>query len=129
MAASTSIDLNSSGTTDIKCEPPAPWQRIAQKAELLRDSTIPPEWLLIDPVSGDVRNVMKVPYTCGVMTEIELALTDKDATSLLEMLKSGRVSSFDVTLAFCKRAAIAHQLVRIEYSLDIKADRQYRSIA
>jgi len=112
MAASTSIDLDPSSTTNIESEPPAPWQRIAQRAQLFRDSTIPREWLLNDPVSDDVRNVMKVPYACGVMTEIELALTDKDATGLLELLKSGRVSSFDVTLAFCKRAAIAHQLVR-----------------
>ncbi|KAK4934807.1 hypothetical protein LTR10_024025 [Elasticomyces elasticus] len=108
MAASMSIDLNLSSKDS---EPPASWQKIAQKAQLLRDSTIPREWLLGDPVSDDVRNVIKVPYTCGIMAETELALTDKDATSLLELLKSGRVGSYDVTFAFCKRAAIAHQLV------------------
>jgi amidase len=60
-------------------------------------------------------NVMDLPYTCGIMSKEELELTDKDATELLELLASGKVKSYDVTLAFCKRAAIAQQLVRIHY--------------
>ncbi|KIX08496.1 uncharacterized protein Z518_03152 [Rhinocladiella mackenziei CBS 650.93] len=91
--------------------PHASWQRIALEAQVLRDKAIPSNWLLSSPPRENVLNVTKVPYTCGIMTEKELELTDKDATELLAMLKDGRLKSYDVTLAFCKRAAIAHQLV------------------
>jgi amidase len=77
----------------------------------LRDSQIPKEWLLKSLPDSTVTNVMEVPYTCGIMSDIELALTEKDATELLAMMAKGELKSYDVTLAFCKRAAIAQQLV------------------
>lgn len=54
---------------------------------------------------------MNVPYECDIMTPVELALTEHDATELIGMLARGRVKSYDLTLAFCKRAAIAQQVV------------------
>ena len=56
---------------------------------------------------------MDVPLTCGLLNETEARITsDYDATALLEELKAGVWSVEQVTVAFCKRAAIAHQLVR-----------------
>ena len=55
---------------------------------------------------------MSVPYESGIMTPEELAWTEKDATELLRLLSKGELKSYDVTLAFCKRAAIAQQVVR-----------------
>jgi amidase len=69
--------------------------------------------MLKTPVPETVMNVMDILYNCGIMSKEELDLTDKDATELLELLASRKVKSYDVTLAFCKRAAIAQQLVRI----------------
>ncbi|KAK2751076.1 hypothetical protein FQN57_000151 [Myotisia sp. PD_48] len=92
--------------TDIR-----PWQELAKEAQAARDSKIPQEWILQNPPDASVTNVMDVPYTCGIMTETELAITEKDATELLELMASGKLKSYDVTLAFCKRAAIAQQLV------------------
>ena len=46
------------------------------------------------------------------MTERELALTELDATDLLKGLAAGERKSYGLTLAFCKRAAIAQQVVR-----------------
>ena len=55
---------------------------------------------------------MTVPLTCGLLDETEAEITsDYDATSLLQELKTGTWSVEKVTTAFCKRAAIAHQLV------------------
>ena len=55
---------------------------------------------------------MEVPLTCGILSETELKITsDYDATALLEKLRSGVWSVEEVTVAFCKRAAIAQQLV------------------
>ena len=39
-----------------------------------------------------------------------------DATALLQKLREGEWSAEQVTVAFCKRAAIAHQLVRLPRS-------------
>jgi amidase len=88
-----------------------PWQEIAAEQQKIRDSAIPKEWLLKTLPSKTVVNVMKVPYECGIMTETELSLTEKDATELIEMMATGKLKSYDLTLAFCKRAAIAQQLL------------------
>lgn len=55
---------------------------------------------------------MRVPYESGIMTAEELAWTEKDATELLRLISEGKLKSYDLTLAFCKRAAIAQQVVR-----------------
>jgi amidase len=55
---------------------------------------------------------MEIPSTCGILTPTELELTEKyDATDLVQLMTSGKLKSYDVTLAFCKRAAIAQQCV------------------
>ncbi|KAH7393248.1 amidase signature domain-containing protein, partial [Cadophora sp. MPI-SDFR-AT-0126] len=55
--------------------------------------------------------VVDVPLTCGVLSETELKITSGyDATALLEKLKGGVWSVEQVTVAFCKRAAVAQQL-------------------
>lgn len=90
-----------------------PWQDIASEQQRLRDSQIPKEWILESLPAESMANVMNVPYTCGLMTKKELALTEKDATDLLAMMARGELKSHDLTLAFCKRAAIAQQLVSL----------------
>jgi hypothetical protein len=87
------------------------WQTVASEQQRLRDSKIPKEWILESLPADDISNVMDIPRQSGIMTEKELSITDLDATSLLEQMKSGQLKSYDVTLAFCKRAAIAQQLV------------------
>lgn len=48
----------------------------------------------------------------GILTEDELDITENySATELLTRLRSGQCTSVAVTAAFCKRAAIAQQLV------------------
>jgi amidase len=89
----------------------APWVHIANEAQSLRDASIPQEWILNDLPSPGVVNVTQIPYTCGILSQQELEWTDQDATSLLRHLREGTLKSYDLTLAFCKRAAIAHQLV------------------
>ncbi len=57
-----------------------------------------------------VKNVIGVAQHCELLSERELQLTAKDATELVGLMASGVISSYEVTLAFCKRAAIAQQL-------------------
>lgn len=91
------------------------YQTISAEKRLQRQSKIPKEWLLPKSYHG-ATNFIDVPLTCGVLSDAECNITSNfDATALLEKLKSGEWSAEQVTVAFCKRAAIAHQLVRILY--------------
>jgi amidase len=85
---------------------------ISAEKKLQRSNKIPKEWL-IDPDSfHDASNVLHVPITCGVLSTVESDITSNhDATALLERLRSGVWSAELCASAFCKRAAIAHQLV------------------
>lgn len=86
-----------------------------------RDRLIPVEWR-IKPVKKNVTNVIDVPVECGLLSERELAITsDHDAIDILEKIKTNQYTAENVTRAFCKRAAIAQQLV---YTSSIKLDRK-----
>jgi len=96
------------------------YQTISAQKKLQRESKIPREWLL--PKSyHKARNFMDIPLTCGVLNDMECDITSNfDATALLQKLKDGAWSAEQVTGAFCKRAAIAHQLVRMTcYNLSV----------
>jgi len=91
----------------------APWELIASQKRAAQAAAIPPEWKLspsaLPPPS--LLDVRSIPATCGILTPEELAITTKyDATSLLSALHSRSLTSLAVATAFCKRAAIAHQL-------------------
>lgn len=84
------------------------WESIAARKRQERQDRIPKEWQLKDaPALG---NVLQVPHTCGLLSETDLDITGRDATTLLELLALGTISSEEATRAFCKRAAIAQQL-------------------
>jgi amidase len=95
----------------------ADWSALAASKRDALAEKIPSAWLLsasftenISPTS--TASVVPIPRECGLLSEQELNLTeDYDATDLVEMMSSGKVKSIDVVSAFCKRAAIAHQLV------------------
>ncbi|KAJ9666035.1 hypothetical protein H2201_003948 [Coniosporium apollinis] len=92
------------------------WQAIAAGKRESNAAKIPKEWRLPQDILKDVHNssdlnVLDIPRSCGILTDQEVAITEKhDATALLEKLASGELTAYDVTLAFCKRAALAQQL-------------------
>ncbi|KAF4948161.1 hypothetical protein FGADI_9856 [Fusarium gaditjirri] len=56
-------------------------------------------------------DVTKIPATCGILTDEEVAITENyDATGLAEAIARRKYTSVAVARAFCKRAIIAHQL-------------------
>ncbi|CUM68160.1 uncharacterized protein PRCAT00005877001 [Priceomyces carsonii] len=86
--------------------------KVANKRESLK---IPSQWRLdsryLDLINeSSTVSVTNVPRECGILTQKELEITEIKASCLLKLLISGKLSSYEVTLAFCKRAAIAHQL-------------------
>ena len=93
-------------------EVPRDYQTISAEKKLQRQSKIPKEWLIPLEAYQEFTNFMHVPVTCGILSDVECKITsDFDATALLEKLKDGVWSAEQVTVAFCKRAAIAQQLV------------------
>jgi amidase len=96
-----------------------PWQSIARKKQQEQLNAIPSSWLLKTLPAANRTNILAVPRESGILTEAELDITENhDATTLVQQLAEGRLKSVDVVTAFCKRAAIAQQLV----SLAIEAE-------
>lgn len=89
------------------------WQDISTKAKQKVLDDIPSEWkIAADKLPGDdVLDVTEFPSQSGLLSELELEITESFATEILANIARGDWTAEDVTRAFCKRAAIAHQLV------------------
>lgn len=96
---------------------------VSQEKLSANAAKIPKEWQLPSKYLENVNtnsdlNVLDIPRTCDILNEKEIDITENyDATALLEKMASKQLSSYDVVLAFCKRAAIAHQLVRHSHNV------------
>ena len=86
------------------------WKAICQDKKKRQEDSIPKEWLARPP-SEDRLNVVDFPRESGLLTPIELSMTDSNVETLLANLASGLWSSVDVTRGFYKRAILAHQTV------------------
>ncbi|OTA92884.1 hypothetical protein M434DRAFT_21722 [Hypoxylon sp. CO27-5] len=90
------------------------WKELqaAKKAE--QDARIPAEWKLKkeDFPPEDTVDLRSFVNTCQILSPAELAITsdEYDATSLAAAIAEGRFTALEVVTAFCKRAAIGHQL-------------------
>lgn len=89
------------------------WEETAKDKKSRIEKTIPQEWLIKTKPSGD--SVMNYPAESEILSEGELAITNSTAVTLVARMAAGELKSVDVTLAFCKRAALAHQLVRANW--------------
>lgn len=88
------------------------WKQLAADKKASIDNSIPAEWKL--KIWPQEDNVFDYPEHAGILSDAEIALTKTSATDLVAKLAKGEVKSVDVTLAFAKRAAIAHQLVSLK---------------
>lgn len=84
------------------------WKDIAKDKKERIENSIPPEWRLKSQPSHD--SVMGYTGT-DIMSSEEISITNSSATDLVAKMAKGELTSVAVTTAFCKRAAIAHQLV------------------
>ncbi|KAJ5211857.1 acetamidase [Penicillium cinerascens] len=83
-------------------------ERAADKRNRIDDS-IPSEWKIQNLPTDD--SVFDFPQRSGLLSGQELTITQSSATDLVKKLAQGELKAVDVTIAFCKRAALAHQLV------------------
>lgn len=88
------------------------WEEVGEKARARLDASIPSEWRIKMP-AADQANVMDVPFLSGLFSEREILITTSSATHIVDIVAKGEWRAEEVTRAFCKRAAVAHQLVRL----------------
>jgi amidase len=91
-----------------------PWQEIRDLKKAEQAARIPTEWKLASkdlPSEGTV-DLRPVASSSGILSARELEMTGEtyDATSLAAAIAEGTYSAEEVATAFCKRAAIGHQL-------------------
>ncbi|KAM5354435.1 hypothetical protein ACJ41O_001084 [Fusarium nematophilum] len=93
------------------------WQALIREKRAARDSRIPAEWRLDSSITSQAHrdnpiSAFDLLSQTNLLTKRERDITEKyDATALLALLASGALSSLEVTTAFCKRAAVAQQLI------------------
>lgn len=99
------------------------WEVVAKEHALEQLNNIPAEWRLpqdkLDRLSGvgtaDEGRLIQLQAAkqSGLLSERELDITENHtARDLLPKLAARELTSVEVTVAFCKRAALAQQLVR-----------------
>ncbi|GAB7346666.1 hypothetical protein MBLNU459_g1794t1 [Dothideomycetes sp. NU459] len=89
------------------------WRTIAEAKRTALLASIPQEWIIPGEVlpSEDQLDVTSFPTQSGFFTERELEITSSKIPYLLEKIHSAAWTSEEVTRAFCKRAAVAQQLL------------------
>ncbi|KAK0390166.1 hypothetical protein NLU13_3738 [Sarocladium strictum] len=94
----------------------AEWQKLIQEKRAARDAGIPQEWRLPTSILSKVAEDSQISAfdlldEAAVLTRLEREITEiASAQELVSKISSRELSSYDVCLAFCKRAAVAHQL-------------------
>jgi hypothetical protein len=86
----------------------------AKRSETL--AKIPPEWRLSAADLDKAKQRRDLtgpgrPFIEDFLTPQETAVVEQNAHALLTQLRQGEYSAVQVTSAFCKAAAIAHQIV------------------
>ncbi|PNY25233.1 uncharacterized protein TCAP_04811 [Tolypocladium capitatum] len=85
----------------------------AREAILGEFAAAVPDQLHLPPstVQKPPRNVTRIPGECGLLSALDLEITEKhDGYALAKAIASGRFTAVAVATAFAKRAIIAHQL-------------------
>jgi amidase len=85
------------------------WEKTAADKKARIEASIPQEWRIKSLPTED--SVINFPRISGIMSTEEVAITESSATDLVAQIAAGKLTSVAVTNAFCKRAALAHQLV------------------
>jgi amidase len=86
------------------------WQSIARRKKEEQLSRIPKEYLISQSNYSGQMNLLSIPRS--YLNTREADITESyDATALAEAIRTQKFTCLEVTKAFCKRAAVAHQLV------------------
>ena len=85
----------------------ADWEKKAAASRSKLNESIPQDWKRAIPDNHTA--ALNHVADCDLLTAKELEITQTSATALVTNLANGKLTSVEVTLAFCKRAALAIQ--------------------
>jgi hypothetical protein len=85
------------------------WEEHATNKRARIQASIPKEWVVQSPASDT--SAVELLASSNLLTSEEVKITRSAATDLVKKLATGELKSVEVTLAFCKRAALVHQAV------------------
>ncbi|KAL7893303.1 amidase family protein [Trichoderma sp. TUCIM 5745] len=98
------------------------WSRQAALTRMSNLAKIPSDWRLDTATAAMTvlpRNVLPLMSSSAILSDREREITNAiDATALLEQIQRGQWTAEEVAVAFCKRAAVAHQLVNCLADID-----------
>lgn len=86
------------------------WQDVAKRRRDEIRCGIPPGYHLPETLLN-AQSSISLPEDSGILDQKELEITRLTATELLKLIHNETYTSVEVTTAFCKRAAVAHQAV------------------
>lgn len=91
------------------------WEAKAKAKVAETKSKIPKEWRLNQSSLDKAKQIKKLsgPFIESFLSDEEISITRNDSTLLVEKVKTGEYTALQVAQAFCKTAAIAHQIVSI----------------
>ena len=90
------------------------WQQIGQQKREAITALLPTHWKLPEPLPDANTLPNATEYPRSFLTQRELAITESHTVQqLLQKLADRTYTAIEVTSAFCHRATIAHQLVRV----------------
>ncbi|KAJ6177659.1 Amidase [Penicillium mononematosum] len=92
-----------------------PWEVLLYRKQLEDAAKIPTEWRIPEELANlpetSGTNMLDVPRQSEILSARQLEITEKyDATDLLGKIHRQELSAYEVTEAFCIRAAIAQQV-------------------
>jgi amidase len=92
-----------------------PWEVRAAAKRASTLEKIPPEWRLTPAQLAEAANQRDLtgPFIQKFLSAEDVAIVTKDSVEIVKDIKAKKLSALQVTTAFCKTAAVAHQIVRL----------------
>lgn len=92
-----------------------PWQDRAAEKVARTASKIPPNWRISQEDRDRARKTTNLtgPFIQSFLSKDEVRIVRLDSNSLVQKIASRSLSSLEVVNAYCKTAAIAHQIVTL----------------
>lgn len=86
------------------------WLEVASERKRRINEKLPSEWR-VDKAQLQGKCLVNLPSASGLLTDKELLITELSAVQILATIREQKFRATETTIAFCKRAAIAHQAV------------------
>ena len=91
----------------------SPWQKTAMEKKRQIHDQIPKDWLLSRSIleKAQQQKQLSGAFIESLLDDATKSITSLISQELLESMASGSLTAVQVTQAFCRRSAVAHQIV------------------